>query len=436
MTTSHDARITPVLPGIQRVQPPNGVRSPIFGGDAGPLSLDPNLVPRPPIRPEDVPSGAAPAVPMPVPAFLAPAALAAAPQPVTTPWWLDPNTLFAAVQNHPPQFQILWALGQLTLGKLPPGTTRETIVHHYMTNGLGDAAGAATREFDAYFMSLPQPMSAPAPQAAPALTPQEPVVFDFELYSKRPEARAIAIAVAGDAPDAAIHQLYGGEGVLYAQHLRRLPKIDQTIAASHAQAAERRATLPQTPPAEAAPAPAVAVPVSQPVPAAPAQPGPVPAQSASNGRMTTARKLEAEQMFVAGATVADVAAKLSLPLERIERAQREWTAQGGKISLTAEEALPPTSPLMQALTIGEQRAALEQATAPLLVEAVPAQTSQSMLHDGLIGRAVIQAVTIAGRVGVSFNTLLLLLEELDRITPEDRSTLLGTMRGLAASREG
>jgi len=162
----------------------------------------------------------------------------------------------------------------------------------------------------------------------------------------------------------------------------------------------------------------------------------VPAQSASNGRMTTARKLEAEQMFVAGATVADVAAKLSLPLERIERAQREWTAQGGKISLTAEEALPPTSPLMQALTIGEQRAALEQATAPLLVEAVPAQTSQSMLHDGLIGRAVIQAVTIAGRVGVSFNTLLLLLEELDRITPEDRSTLLGTMRGLAASREG
>lgn len=462
MTTSQDR---PSLPGIQRVHPPNGIRMPIHGGDAGPLSLDPNLVPRPPVRPEDVPRGAAPAVPM--PAFLAPAAIAAAPQPVTIPWWLEPNTTFLDVQNHPPQIQILWVLGQLHLGKLQPGTTREGIIGHYLANGLGDAAGAATREFDSYFMSQPQAAPPPAATPAAAAQAQPPVVFDFETYSKRQEARAVALAVEANAADAAIGQLYGPEGILYAQHLRSLPKIDQSIAAMHAQAAERRETLPQTPPAHAAPA----APASQPVPVAPQQAGPIAATTSANGRMTTARKLEAEQAFAAGKSVAEVSAKLGLPVERIERAHREWLAQGGKIGLTAEEALPPTSPLMQALAqntppaigpsptemelhavtaerdmlqaeLNEQRASRQAMSDHILtlqgqlMQVAEAREAIAMPQDGALGRAMIQAVTIAGRVGVSFNTLLLLLEELDRFTPEERSTLTGTMRGLAASREG
>lgn len=283
--SNSDGRNVAFLPGIARIHPPNGIRTPLKGGDAGPLTLDPNAVPRPPIKPEDIPPPAAsrtPESPMqvqqtsPVTQPVSPLPQAALP----TPWWLDPNLAYSEDMAKVPQALILFLLGQLHMGRLP-NATRETIVQYYLDQGLQAAVAGACQEYDTYSMSV---ATQAAVQVGQAQTPMAPV-------------QQLAAA---SAPS-------------------QQPSQPQQQPQSVVQA-------PQGPPQ--------LIPVAAPEP-----------PKVVRVRMTAALRKEAEDAFARGESVEAVAKALKLPYDRVDQAHVDWRKANKALQdpNASFESLPPVS---------------------------------------------------------------------------------------------
>lgn len=360
---------TPPSLSIPRIIPPQGERAPLTAGPVKPLPLEPDLVPNPPLRPDQIPLRTS----KPVNAMPAPAAAPLAPP--GKPWYL---TLEAFPSDRGVADQVRWLLAHYPVdqvraqweGHVGGPQVFATIEQDY------------TREVDAYVRALEAYNQAQALAAPPAVPPV--------LETSPPAADP-------DEPSA------------------------EELAAAHAEPPAYvnppRVTFPEERQAQAAAAPTqrlptgsviVTVPAKAAEPAPSAAPAETPAEAAAAAekrRLGRKAKEKVLELHAQGQDRQAIARATGLPMELVDRALEGATkpaavAEQGAAAEAAYQAAMQAAPEAEAESPAVEQAARQKA-AERVAERI-AQVGRAAAASGA-SLAPWDLVTLMDKVSVALN---------------------------------
>lgn len=294
---------TPPSLSIPRIIPPQGERAPLTAGPVAPLPLEPNLVPSPPLRPDQVPQRglAAPvnAAPRPVAGLAKPAYLQDIPFPDKGSY--EERVLWLLARFPHPDVQAQWEAAG------PPGAYAQAVERY-------------TREVDAYAAALDAAMRAPA-GAAPAAIAEAAAQAAQEVLDDEDEPTPAELAaVHAPAPSAPAENV-NPPRVIFPEERKVLPGGSVIVYAP-----------PTTAPTETA-----------------AQ----VAATAEKRRLGKRSKEKVLELFAAGKDRLAIAQETGLPLELVDRAlegaQRPAAvAEAGQAAERAHQQVLQAAPEAQA----------------------------------------------------------------------------------------